>query len=288
MKKTILKMVITYLAGLGTLFALQSNASAASQYSATRAHEVKLIWRRTMGRHAFTAPTGARFSKHLGTRYGYNTETKDVTWYTDAHEKLYLTNLHMDSIYYHVTNSDQSLQGWIWKGYLKPVDNDSSTTNSGNGNSSTNGNGDSSSSSTGNKKEPNNGSDNIYSGALGNTATSDLDKQVDDLFPGTVHDKKIDLYISLGYSNNSFVDPINSASFNKSVTDETGLTTIKTFSLNNQIKRPVSLENVKAALTAQGADFNQYNGYHIGAIVFPENVGFGVGNPGDGMVILGK
>lgn len=126
MKQHFLRAVIAGLAGLGAIFTLQANVNAASQYSARRSSEVKLIWRKAMGRYAFTAPTGARFSKHLGTRYGYNTETANVTWYTDAHEKLYLKNLHMYSIYYHVTNSDQSLQGWIWKGYLKPVGNDDS------------------------------------------------------------------------------------------------------------------------------------------------------------------
>lgn len=131
MKQHFLRAVIAGLAGLGAIFTLQANANAASQYSAKRSSEVKLIWRKAMGRYAFTAPTGARFSKHLGTRYGYNTETANVTWYTDAHEKLYLKNLHMYSIYYHVTNSDQSLQGWIWKGYLKPAGND----DSGNGDS---------------------------------------------------------------------------------------------------------------------------------------------------------
>lgn len=74
-----------------------------------------------MSQHAFKASTGARFSKHLGTRYGYNRETANTIWYTDAHEKLYLKNLHMYSIYYHVTNQKQNLQGWIWKGYLKPT-----------------------------------------------------------------------------------------------------------------------------------------------------------------------
>lgn len=74
-------------------------------------------------------------SKHSGTRYGYNRETVNTIWYTDAHEKLYLKNLHMYSIYYHVTNQNQNLQGWIWKGYLKPTSTNpkgsTSTNNSG-------------------------------------------------------------------------------------------------------------------------------------------------------------
>ena len=112
-------------------FSLQSNVLAATQYSSKRSQEVKLIWRKSMKQHAFTAPTGARFSKHLGTRYGSNTETANVIWYTDAHEKLYLKNLHMYSIYYHVTNQNQNLQGWIWKGYMEPISNSSSSSTSG-------------------------------------------------------------------------------------------------------------------------------------------------------------
>ncbi|MFD1124114.1 hypothetical protein ACFQ22_01890 [Lentilactobacillus raoultii] len=146
MKHQLIKGLAVALAGIATLFSTQSTTSAASQYSAKRSREVKLIWRKAMGRHAFTAPTGARFSKHLGTRYGYNTETANVTWYTDAHEKLYLKNLNMYSIYYHVTNSDQSLQGWIWKGYLKPATNDNSGTNPNNSNDGTSNNGSTSSS----------------------------------------------------------------------------------------------------------------------------------------------
>ncbi len=174
MKQKLIKSLAVGLASIGMLFTYQSTAFATSQYSAKRSHEVKLIWRKSMGRHAFLAPTGARFSKHLGTRYGYNTETADVTWYTDAHEKLYLKNLNMYSIYYHVTNADQSLQGWIWKGYMKPapVAADGASTSS-NDNSSNTTNSDSS------------------------TATTKFDadsfnKQIIQLFPGLIEDTKLD------------------------------------------------------------------------------------------------
>ncbi|AQW21274.1 hypothetical protein PL11_004715 [Lentilactobacillus curieae] len=134
------KQLILFTGLLASLCGLQVTANAASQYSAKRSHEVKLIWRRSMGTHAFKAPTGARFSKHLGVCYGYNPQTADVTWYTDAHEKLYLKNLRMYSIYYHVT-SKSGLQGWIWKGYMKPVNSnagDASSNSSSTGNSANN------------------------------------------------------------------------------------------------------------------------------------------------------
>ncbi len=173
MKQKLIKSLAVGLASIGMLFTYQSTASATSQYSAKRSHEVKLIWRKSMGRHAFLAPTGARFSKHLGTRYGYNTETADVTWYTDAHEKLYLKNLNMYSIYYHVTNADQSLQGWIWKGYMKPVNSSEDGTSS--------------------------NSDNASSNTDSNASTANLNanvKTILSLFKGTNYDSKVSAWLS--------------------------------------------------------------------------------------------
>lgn len=89
------------------------------QYSASRSKSVKLIWRTSMGRHAYKATDGARYSKHLGMRYGYNSDMPDVTWYTDAHEKLYKKNSGHYAIYYHVKSADGQHGGWIWRGYLK-------------------------------------------------------------------------------------------------------------------------------------------------------------------------
>ncbi|MDT6980726.1 hypothetical protein [Levilactobacillus zymae] len=103
--------------GLGLWAGLATPAAASSQYSAKRSNSVRLVWRRAMGRHAMTATRGARYSKHLGLRYGNNAAT--VTWYTDAHEKLYEKDKHVAAIYYHVTSADGTLQGWIWRGYLK-------------------------------------------------------------------------------------------------------------------------------------------------------------------------
>ncbi len=257
------------MAGLsfGIFGGLQVTANAASQYSAKRSHEVKLIWRRSMGTHAFKAPTGARFSKHLGVCYGYNPQTADVTWYTDAHEKLYLKNLRMYSIYYHVT-SKSGLQGWIWKGYMKPTD--SSDANNDNGSS---------------KSASKN--DTEYSGALDNTKVSSFDQQVDALFPNTVHNKKIDMFISLWYSSGSGAD-IGSNNFIADVKRNTGLSNIQVINLNHKLHAPITITQVTNFLKSQGINPEQFSGYQIGSFILTDGVMFGVGDPGDGMIILGK
>lgn len=110
----------------GYLTATQEHtATTKGQYSAARSNSVKLVWRKSMKQHAYTATTGARYSKHLGTKYGNNADTADVTWLTDAHEKLYRKAKGNSAIYYHVKSSDGKLQGWIWRGYLKAQTSDS-------------------------------------------------------------------------------------------------------------------------------------------------------------------
>ncbi|KRL98221.1 hypothetical protein ACUIJQ_12440 [Levilactobacillus hammesii] len=106
--------------GLGLWLATTTTASA-SQYSAKRSNSVRLIWRKPMKQHQFTANQGYRYSKHLAVRYDRNASISSTTWFTDAHEKFYQKNRHNYAIYYHVRNGDGSMQGWIWRGYLKPV-----------------------------------------------------------------------------------------------------------------------------------------------------------------------
>lgn len=113
------KAAIVAIVGLSTWGIFTTTASANSQYSAARSNSVKLVWRRSMGRHALIAAQGARYSKHLGVRYSNNYATASVTWYTDAHEKLYNYRKRTSAIYYHVKSTDGALQGWIWRGYLK-------------------------------------------------------------------------------------------------------------------------------------------------------------------------
>lgn len=92
--------------------------SSGSQYSAARSNSVKLVWRRGMNSHYYKTTAGARYSKHLGTRYGYNADLPNVTWVTDAHQKLYKKNTGKYAIYYHVKSTTGNHGGWIWRGYL--------------------------------------------------------------------------------------------------------------------------------------------------------------------------
>lgn len=90
----------------------------ASNYSASRANSVRLVWRHHMGRHAYHTVKGARYSKHLGVKYASNDDLPEMTWYTDAHEKLYNKAKRTSAIYYHVKSDDGQHGGWIWRGYL--------------------------------------------------------------------------------------------------------------------------------------------------------------------------
>lgn len=107
--------------GLGIGIGSTTVASANGRYSAKRSNSVRLIWRKSMKQHAFTATRGYRYSKHLGMRYTRNAATSSTTWYTDAHEKFYQKDRHNYAIYYHVHNAANTLQGWTWRGYLQPV-----------------------------------------------------------------------------------------------------------------------------------------------------------------------
>ncbi|GAY72374.1 lysin [Lentilactobacillus kosonis] len=102
----------------GTAVIVPGPSEPTNQYSASRSQSVKLIWRTSMKSHAFYTTKGARYSKHLGTRYDYNKNLPNVTWYTDAHEKLYKKNTGKYAIYYHVRSNDNAHGGWIWRGYL--------------------------------------------------------------------------------------------------------------------------------------------------------------------------
>lgn len=103
---------------IGASLAVSQPASANSQYSAKRSNTVRLVWRRSMHAHTYTATRGARYSKHLGIRYSFNDVTTGVTWTTIGHEKLYNKSKGTSAIYYHVKSTDGTLGGWIWRGYL--------------------------------------------------------------------------------------------------------------------------------------------------------------------------
>lgn len=87
--KRVMQGILTVGVGLVLMGLTQTQALASQQYSAQRSNSVQLVWRRSMGRHALVATTGARYSEHLGIRYGYNAATRHTVWYTNAHEELY-------------------------------------------------------------------------------------------------------------------------------------------------------------------------------------------------------
>ncbi|GEO71899.1 hypothetical protein LZY01_10670 [Levilactobacillus zymae] len=87
-------------ASLGVL-GVTTPASASSNYSVARSNSVRLVWRHSMGQYSYTATRGARYSAHLGVRYGANAATPNQVWYTNAHEKLYDRATHRHLIYYH-------------------------------------------------------------------------------------------------------------------------------------------------------------------------------------------
>mgnify|MGYP003364955078 FL=1 len=167
--KKVIQGIMVIGVGVGILGMSHVIASANSQYSASRAKSVRLVWRKSMKQHAFTATTGARYSKHLSIRYSNNDVTPTVTWYTDAHEKLYKKYKGHNAIYYHVKSADGTLQGWIWRGYLKPV---TATTTP---NSQT--------SQTATVSEP--------QGKLGSKNENQFKAALKQLFPGTISDASL-------------------------------------------------------------------------------------------------
>ncbi|MGX6428527.1 hypothetical protein [Levilactobacillus yonginensis] len=126
--KPIIQGFLILVVAIGAWVGGNHQALANSQYSATRSRSVRLVWRRSMGRHALVATQGARYSRHLGVRYSNNDVTLNVVWYTDAHEKLYEKDKHKNAIYYHVKSADGTLSGWIWRGYLKSATKHSAST----------------------------------------------------------------------------------------------------------------------------------------------------------------
>lgn len=192
MKNPTIKLLVTGFVSLGAIFGSQLSTAATSQYSAIRSNDVKLIWRQSMNRHAYTATTGARYSEHLGTRYGYNSETAKITWYTNAHEKLYFKDSHTYAIYYHVTNADQSLQGWIWNGYLKPTASTSTPSNSGNTGTSTGTGNSSTTAPTNTNNSANNSSYSDNAQEFNDTDKLKFAEQIIQLSPNMVEDEKLD------------------------------------------------------------------------------------------------
>lgn len=121
--KRVMQGIFAVGVGLGLVGLTQTRAWASQRYSAQRSNSVRLVWRRSMGRHALVATKGARYSEHLGIRYGYNAATRHTVWYTNAHEELYDKASGQYRIYYHVNTANYQSGGWIWRGYLTAAPN---------------------------------------------------------------------------------------------------------------------------------------------------------------------
>ena len=104
----------------GAMVANPTNAQASS-YSTKRNNSVKLVWRKSMGRHAFKANKGALYSKHLGYKYANLSAYPNTTWYTIGHEKLHNKAKGTNPVYYQVVSANGKHTGWVYRGYLKKV-----------------------------------------------------------------------------------------------------------------------------------------------------------------------
>lgn len=239
--------------GVGILSIGNVSAMASSQYSAARSRSVRLVWRKSMKQNAYTASTGARFSKHLAVRYGNNRATSKVTWYTDAHEKLYKKNVGHATIYYHVKSADGTLQGWIWRGYLKPVMTKQSNA------------------AVTAKLNPTDPSTNL---PIANEQL--LDQEILSLFPGTIEDKALDAQAgSVVYTTDGEEAPTVKAHqvyihlFNSSAV------------MNTQ-----NYANLLAKAGYTATKRGQYRGWHIGVRVQTDD-GYGEGvSQGDAAIFL--
>lgn len=243
-------------AGVGLLGTGSLSAAASSQYSAARSKNVRLVWRKSMKQHTYRATAGARYSRHLAVRYSYNQATAKVTWYTDAHEKMYKKHQGHSTIYYHVKSADGKLQGWIWRGYLKPVKAQTPVVDK---------------SAVTAKTDPND------PGELAPIANERLlDQEILSLFPGTIEDKTLNAQAgSVVYTSDG----------EKSPTVKPGQVYIRLYNASNVM----DTENYANLLTKAGypaAKRSQYRGWHIGVRAQTDD-GYGEGvNQGDAAIFL--
>lgn len=289
--KTLAQPLLVLFVGAGILGGFTTIASANSQYSARRSNSVKLIWRRSMGTHIYTATQGARYSKHLGIRYSNNDVTSNAIWYTDAHEKLYDKHKHTSAIYYHVKTADGNLDGWIWRGYLKPA---SRPTSNGSANSGT---------STAPSK-PNTSATNTKIKDLDweNTGNKDhissADMKLMSLFPNSVYDSKVRLAAN-GYL--SIHDAPNVGYYQgytekakehfKSLLSVSGVNTDNFEYVHFHANNTENLASMEAALKSAGYGPEkraQYTNWRIGGGLIPMDSEHEGLLPGEGIMILVK
>ncbi|NLR09827.1 MULTISPECIES: hypothetical protein [Lactobacillaceae] len=239
--------------GVGLLGFGGISAAASSQYSAARSRSVRLVWRKPMKQRAYTATTGSRFSRHLGVRYSKNKATANVTWYTDAHEKMYKKYQGHSTIYYHVKSADRTLQGWIWRGYLKPVKAKTS---------------DAAVTATANPDDP---------GTRAPIANERLlDQEILNLFPGTIEDKTLDQQAgAVVYTDDGEEGP----------TVKPGQVYIRLYN-SARVMNTQNYANLLAKAGYPATKRSQYRGWHIGVRAQVED-GYGEGvSQGDAAIFL--
>lgn len=291
MKKAV-KGVLAMSLGLSLLGATTS-ASASSQYSASRSNSVRLAWRTSMGRHALSASTGARYSEHLGIRYGYNSATPNTVWYTNAHEELIDKATGSRMIYYHVNNASESSGGWIWRGYLKPAKSTSKT-------STTNANSSSSSTptTTNQQVQTSPATEPISSANWSQYEAQEIGLTADDAtvmsqFPNTIYDQRIfdgvQGYLSLGDNEDigeyDTTTPGGLEMFEQLATDH-GVSVKQFKVIQFRANDPSNAASIDQGLANAGFDANarsQYQGWYIGGGDIPMTSDQ---HPGDGLVLL--
>ncbi|WP_225419765.1 hypothetical protein [Levilactobacillus cerevisiae] len=282
--KLYLKGVIVATAVLGWGWS-SSIVGKANNYSARRANSVRLVWRHSMGRHAYHTVKGARYSKHLGVKYSTNDDLPDVTWYTDAHEKLYNKAKRTSAIYYHVKSGDGQHGGWIWRGYLTAGQMTES-----------------------NVQKPGNDSDQSFRTVeQTNWTQQSKDRRITQaeiaamkLFPKTV----FDLRAFTATNDYLFIDDVNAVDAYDERTSAgremyrkllayRGAPSNKFAFTKFVVKDLSSVESIDQALTKVGFDKEQrskYAGWHIGISILDyseDNVEEGA-VPGEGLLLLGK
>lgn len=253
MMKKLSQIMMVIGVGIGLSSVVTLTASASSQYSASRASSVRLVWRTTMKRHAYMATTGSRFSKHLSIRYSNNKTTAKVTWYTDAHEMLYKKYAGHNVIYYHVKSADGSLQGWIWRGYLKA-----------------------------NGKTPKT--------QVTDDATVDSEAMIRAMFPKSTYNSKLTDAANAfeTIDDSADVNDLRSQEgMSREVSDYVPFKKMKYIDFNS--KNPASMKSIDQALTAQGYDATtrkSFKGWSAGGSVTGLDDAWEGIDPGEGIIYL--
>ena len=259
--------------GLGGVVATAS--ASRPGYSAQRSNLFRLIWRKPMGSYSYTAVSGGRYSKHIGTRYGWSVQTDTVVFYTDAHEEFYKKDIKKYVIYYHVKSADGQYSGWIWRKNLQAIKAPSITA-----------------------ARSLTVDDMDWSLAMENAGVTQAEVQMMKLFPKTIYSNSTmnaSEQLLRGVSKGVF--SLSKPNSPETLSAEEDVLTgykipFKSFKvISFTAKDPESADSVAAALTAAGYDAktrSQFAGWHIGGQLFGSDDDDEGTNPGEGVVMLTK